>query len=167
MTDQPFTHLDSQGQAIMVDVGSKEPTNRLAVARGEIAVGPAVMRAIVNQSVKKGDVLAVARVAGIMGAKRTPLLIPLCHQVMITKCSVDFELDEAQEKVVVICQVASQGQTGVEMEALTGVAAALLTIYDMCKALDKGMVMGPIFLTDKSGGQSGDFHRPAATSTGP
>ncbi|MDR1578358.1 MAG: cyclic pyranopterin monophosphate synthase MoaC [Deltaproteobacteria bacterium] len=159
MTDQPFTHLDAQGQAIMVDVGAKSPTRRLAEARGAIQVGPGVMTAIVQQSLKKGDVLGVARVAGIQGVKKTSDLIPLCHQVFVTKCSVDFELDEPNSRVLVICRVASQGQTGVEMEALTGVSTALLAIYDMCKALDKGMVIGPIYLTEKSGGQSGDFQR--------
>jgi cyclic pyranopterin phosphate synthase len=159
MTTKPFTHLDAQGQAIMVDVGQKPSTRRLAEARGEIKVGPEVMEAIVRQSLKKGDVLGVARVAGLMGAKKTSELIPLCHQVFIAKCSVDFELDEKLSRVRVVCRVASLGQTGVEMEALTGVSAALLAIYDMCKALDKSMVIGPIWLTEKSGGQSGDFKR--------
>lgn len=159
MSGHSFTHLDSQGQAIMVDVGHKPATSRVAEARGEIKVGPEVMAAIISQSLKKGDVLGVARVAGIMGAKKTPELIPLCHQVFIVKCAVDFELDEVNSRVRVICRVASHGQTGVEMEALTGVSAALLAIYDMCKALDKSMVIGPIWLTEKSGGQSGDFKR--------
>jgi cyclic pyranopterin phosphate synthase len=159
---QPFTHLDPQGQAIMVDVGQKSATQRVAIAHGEIAVGPGVMDAIVGQHIKKGDVLGVARVAGIMGAKRTPYLIPLCHQVAITKCSVDFTLNQAESKVIVTCQVAATGQTGVEMEALTGVTAALLTIYDMCKALDKGLVLGPVYLVEKSGGQRGDYSRPGS-----
>ncbi|MDR2422292.1 MAG: cyclic pyranopterin monophosphate synthase MoaC [Deltaproteobacteria bacterium] len=164
MAGRPFTHLDAQGQAIMVDVGDKPVTHRVAEARGEIKVGPEVLAAIAQQSLKKGDVLGVARVAGIMGAKKTAELIPLCHQVAIVKCSIDFELDEAQSKVLALCRVASQGQTGVEMEALTGVSTALLAIYDMCKALDKGMVIGPIYLTEKSGGRSGDFKRPECAS---
>ncbi|MDR1872623.1 MAG: cyclic pyranopterin monophosphate synthase MoaC [Deltaproteobacteria bacterium] len=159
MTGQPFTHLDAEGQAIMVDVGAKPITHRLAEARGSIQVGPGVMAAIISQSLKKGDVLGVARVAGITGAKKTSELIPLCHPVFIVQCSVDFELDQSQNRVQVICRVASQGQTGVEMEALTGVSAALLTVYDMCKALDKSMVIGPIYLVEKSGGQSGEFRR--------
>jgi cyclic pyranopterin phosphate synthase len=159
MAGQPFTHLDAQGQAVMVDVGDKPVTRRVAAAKGEIRVGPEVMAAIAKQSLKKGDVLGVARVAGIMGAKKASELIPLCHLVAITKCSVDFELDETQSRVLAVCRVASQGQTGVEMEALAGVSAALLAVYDMCKALDKGMVIGPIYLTEKSGGRSGDFRR--------
>lgn len=143
----------------MVDVGQKPVTFRQALAFGEIKVGPKVLTAIIQQSLKKGDVLGVARVAGIMGAKKTSDLIPLCHQVFIVKCAIDFELDEVNSKVKVACRVASQGQTGVEMEALTGVSTALLAIYDMCKALDKSMVIGPIYLAEKSGGQSGDFKR--------
>ncbi|MDR1395174.1 MAG: cyclic pyranopterin monophosphate synthase MoaC [Deltaproteobacteria bacterium] len=157
--NQPFSHLDAQGQAIMVDVGGKDHTSRLAVAKGEIAVGPKVMEAIIGQHVKKGDVLGVARVAGIMGAKKTSSLIPLCHPVSITSCSVDFELDEKQSRVLVTCRAAATGQTGVEMEALTGVSCALLAIYDMCKALDKGLVLGPIYLAEKSGGKSGRYCR--------
>jgi cyclic pyranopterin phosphate synthase len=118
------------------------------------------MAAIVAQDIRKGDVLGVARVAGIMGAKKTAYLIPLCHQVAITKCTVDFVLNRPAAKVEVTCRVASVGQTGVEMEALTGASVALLTIYDMCKALDKGLVIGPVCLLEKSGGKSGHYTRP-------
>ncbi|MDR1608260.1 MAG: cyclic pyranopterin monophosphate synthase MoaC [Deltaproteobacteria bacterium] len=164
MTDQPFTHLDAQGQAIMVDVGDKQSTNREAEAKGEIKVGPKIMSAIVKQAIQKGDVLGVARVAGIMGAKRTPDLIPLCHPIFITKCSLNFDLDQPNSRVLATCRVSSQGQTGVEMEALMGVSTALMAIYDMCKALDKGMVIGPVYLTEKSGGRSGHYRRSALES---
>jgi cyclic pyranopterin phosphate synthase len=155
--DSPFTHLDAQGQAIMVDVSPKDPSLREALAEGCIEVGPEILAAIKKSEIKKGDVLGVARVAGIMAAKKTAELIPLCHPVFITSCHVNFSLDENGGQVKASCRVKSYGQTGVEMEALTGVSAALLAIYDMCKALDKGMVIGPIRLLEKSGGKSGHF----------
>ena len=135
-----LTHFDTAGNAVMVDVSAKAETTRIAIAKGSIKVNEAVYTAISNGTAKKGDVLGVARIAGIMAAKRTSDLIPMCHPLMIKKCSVDFELDEKTLRVEATCMVKVCGQTGVEMEALTGVNVALLTIYDMCKAMDKGMV---------------------------
>ena len=149
---QGFNHFDENGNAVMVDVSGKNVTYRTAVATGEIHVGEAIMEAVKEGSVKKGDVLGVARVAGIMGVKRTSELIP------IQKCSVDYELDETNGIIRAFCTVKTEGKTGVEMEALTGVQVTLLTIYDMCKAIDKHMVMSNIHLVEKTGGKSGDFH---------
>ena len=155
--EKNFTHFDAEGNAIMVDVSEKEVTSRIAVASGTIRVNPEIMDAIINQKVKKGDVLGVARVAGIMGVKNTSTLIPLCHTLLLQKCSIDFELDEQQNEIKATCTVKTDGKTGVEMEALTGVSVTLLTIYDMCKAIDKGMIISDIHLERKSGGKSGDF----------
>lgn len=152
-----FNHFDHEGNAIMVDVSGKEITERQATAQGTIRVSPQVMKAIISQQVKKGDVLGVARVAGIMGVKQTAALIPMCHTLLLQKCSVDFQVEEAAGEITAICTVKTQGRTGVEMEALTGVSVTLLTIYDMCKAIDKRMVMGDIHLVEKTGGKSGDF----------
>lgn len=155
--EKNFTHFDQEGNAIMVDVSEKEVTSRTAVASGTIKVNTEIMDAIINQKVIKGDVLGVARIAGIMGVKNTSTLIPLCHTLLLQKCSIDFELDEKQNEIKATCIVKTDGKTGVEMEALTGVTVTLLTIYDMCKAIDKGMEMGDIHLVRKSGGKSGDF----------
>ena len=155
--EKNFTHFDSEGNAILVDVSEKEVTSRTAVATGTIRVNPEIMDAIINQKVKKGDVLGVARIAGIMGVKNTSTLIPLCHTLLLQKCSIDFALDEKQNEIKATCIVKTDGKTGVEMEALTGVTVTLLTIYDMCKAIDKGMELGEIHLVRKSGGKSGDF----------
>lgn len=141
----------------MVDVSEKEVTSRTAVASGTIKANPEIMDAIINQKVKKGDVLGVARIAGIMGVKNTSTLIPLCHTLLLQKCSIDFELDEKRNEIKATCIVKTDGKTGVEMEALIGVTITLLTIYDMCKAIDKGMELGDIHLVRKSGGKSGDF----------
>ena len=141
----------------MVDVSSKKTTCREALARGEISLGQAIAEAVASQSVQKGDVLGVARVAGIMAAKRTSEAIPLCHPLVLTGCDVGFELDLASFKLAATCWVAATGVTGVEMEALNGVSGALLAVYDMCKAIDKGMVIGPIRLVEKSGGKSGTW----------
>ena len=154
-----FTHFDEHGNAIMVDVSEKEVTSRIAVASGKICVNEDVMDAILNQKVKKGDVLGVARVAGIMAVKQTPNLIPMCHTLLISKCSVDFEIDSEKLEIKAICTVKVDGKTGVEMEALTGVSVTLLTIYDMCKAIDKRMEMKEIRLESKEGGKSGTFTR--------
>ena len=143
----------------MVDVSEKNITARTAVASGQIHVSREVFDAIVHGTAAKGDVLGVARVAGIMAAKQTSSLIPMCHPLMISKCQVDFELDEENLAVKAICMVKVSGKTGVEMEALTGVSVTLLTIYDMCKALDKRMEIGEIHLDSKSGGKSGEFVR--------
>jgi len=152
---QGFTHFDNNGNAIMVDVSEKEITHRSATACGKIIVGKEIIRAITSGDVKKGDVLGVARVAGIMAVKQTSSLIPMCHTLLITKASIDFEVSE--ENVTAYCTVECDGKTGVEMEALTGASAALLTIYDMCKAISKEMVISDIHLLTKSGGKSGDF----------
>lgn len=153
-----LTHFDHKGNAIMVDVSDKTPTHRIATAQGSIHVCPQVMSAIVAGTSKKGDVLGVARIAGIMATKRTSDLIPMCHPLNLNKATVDFELEEETGTITALCTVKVSGKTGVEMEALTGVSVALLTIYDMCKAIDKSMVMGNIHLVHKSGGKSGDFH---------
>ena len=141
----------------MVDVSAKEVTERLAIAGGSITVSGETLSAIRGGRVKKGDVLGVARIAGIMAAKRTASLIPLCHPLFFDSCAVDFTLGEG--KIEAVCTVKLSGKTGAEMEALTGVSAALLTIYDMCKALDRAMVIGEIRLREKSGGKSGHFRR--------
>ena len=153
-----FTHFDGNGNAVMVDVTDKPITSRTAVARGDIRVNSEIMAAIVGHTVKKGDVLGVARVAGILGAKQTPSLIPMCHPLSISRCGIDFELDEANNVITAICTVKVDGKTGVEMEALTGVSVALLTIYDMCKAIDKQMELTDIHLISKAGGKSGKFN---------
>ena len=155
--EQKLTHFDEAGNAIMVDVSDKQITSRTAIAKGSIQVSPRIMRAIVQKEVKKGDVLAVARVAGIMAVKRTWELIPMCHPLMIQKCSVDFEVNEEAGMITAVCTAKVEGKTGVEMEALTGVQIALLTIYDMCKAIDKSMTMTDIHLVEKTGGKSGTF----------
>ena len=152
-----FTHIDGSGNAIMVDVSEKDITKRTAVATGKILVGPEVIKALKDSSVPKGDVLAAARIAGIFACKRTPEIIPLCHKISITKASVDFKINWEEESVTALCSVSTTGKTGAEMEALTGVNAALLTIYDMCKAINKSMVMSDIHLVTKTGGKSGDF----------
>lgn len=152
-----LTHIDENGNAVMVDVSAKAETTRTAVARGEIRVGAQAFAAIRDGAVKKGDVLGVAQVAGIMAAKRTWELIPLCHPLMLSKCAVEFHLREQDLTVEAQCTVRVTGQTGVEMEALTGVSAALLTIYDMCKAIDRAMVISDVHLVSKAGGKSGDF----------
>ena len=157
--EQKLTHFDGQGNAVMVDVSAKDDTSRTAVASGKIKVNRAVMDAVLAGSVKKGDVLGVARVAGIMAVKQTSSLIPMCHMLLITKCSVDFEIDEEHLEIKAVCTAKVEGKTGVEMEALTGVSVARLTIYDMCKAIDKRMELGEIRLESKSGGKSGDFVR--------
>ena len=155
-----LTHFDQSGNALMVDVTEKSSTHRVAIAKGTIKVNAETFEAIRAGTAKKGDVLGVARIAGIMAAKKTPELIPLCHPLMITKCTVDFSADAVKSEVEAVCTVKVTGQTGVEMEALTGVSAALLTIYDMCKAIDKGMEITNIHLSSKSGGKSGDFINP-------
>lgn len=145
----------------MVDVTEKNSTHRVATAKGKIKVNKETFEAIQSGTAKKGDVLGVARIAGIMAAKKTPELIPLCHPLMITNCTVDFTTDADKLEVEAVCTVKVTGQTGVEMEALTGVTTALLTIYDMCKAIDKGMEITNIHLSRKSGGNSGDFVNPS------
>lgn len=152
-----LNHFDAQGKAIMVDVTDKAATCRVAVAQGEIHVNAAVMEAIRTGTAKKGDVLGVARVAGIMAVKRTSELIPMCHPLGVTGCAVDFDVRPEEGKVVAACTARVTGNTGVEMEALTGVSVALLTIYDMCKAADRAMTISNIHLVRKEGGKSGVF----------
>ncbi len=159
MTDDKLTHFDAEGRAIMVDVGEKTPTRRLAVARGEVRMAEATLRRILDRSVEKGDVLAVARVAGIMAAKKTPELIPLCHPLPLASVAVDFTPVAGEGRIEIEARVGLTGTTGVEMEALCAVSAAALTIYDMCKAVDKEMVIGEIRLMEKHGGKSGSFVR--------
>ena len=155
-----FTHFDEAGNDRMVDVGGKEETKREAVARGSIFMSPECLAMVEEGTMKKGDVLGVARVAGIMGAKRTSELIPLCHLLNLTKLTVDFEIKKETCEIEAVCRANTTGRTGVEMEALTGVSVALLTIYDMCKAVDKTMEMGGIHLEYKTGGKSGEFYNP-------
>ncbi|HLO96575.1 MAG TPA: cyclic pyranopterin monophosphate synthase MoaC [Burkholderiaceae bacterium] len=155
--NSPLTHFDAQGQAHMVDVSAKAVTHRVARATGCIRMLPATLALIQGGQAKKGDVLGVARIAAIQGAKRTSDLIPLCHPLPITRVAVEFRVDEAASTVHCEAQVETLGQTGVEMEALTAVQIGLLTIYDMCKAADRGMVMDGIRVMEKKGGKSGDW----------
>ena len=154
---EKLTHINEQGEAVMVDVSGKAVTAREASAEGTIYVGGEILRLLQDGALPKGDVLAAARIAGIMACKKTSDIIPLCHPLPITKASVDFEMLADRASVKAVCTVKTEGKTGVEMEALTGVSAALLTIYDMCKAVSKEMVIGEIHLVHKSGGKSGDF----------
>jgi len=157
MTD--LTHFDEKGQAIMVDVGGKEITERVAVARGEISMKLETLNLILEGRAKKGDVLGVARIAGIMAAKKTPEIIPLAHPLALNSVRIEFFPDEGRSMIEIEATVKVTGKTGVEMEALTAVACAGLTIYDMCKAVDRGMVIGQVRLMEKSGGRSGHFRR--------
>jgi cyclic pyranopterin phosphate synthase len=152
-----LSHFDATGQAHMVDVGAKAETARIAIAEGSIRMQPATLALVASGSAKKGDVLGIARIAAIMAAKRTSDLIPLCHPVPLTHVSAEFKLDEAASRVVCRTRAECTGQTGVEMEALTAVQVALLTIYDMCKAVDRGMVIESVRLLEKHGGKSGSF----------
>ncbi len=152
-----FTHFDEQGNAYMVDVSDKEITKRTAVATGAIKLSSEAMDAVLGHKIKKGDVLTVAQVAGIMGTKRTSDLIPMCHPIALTNAKVEFDIDADSCEISVICTAVTEGKTGVEMEALTGVSVTLLTIYDMCKAIDKRMEIKDIHLLSKAGGKSGDF----------
>ncbi len=155
--DSPLTHFDAQGHAHMVDVGAKASTHRVAVAEGRITMQPATLALIESGTAKKGDVLGVARLAGIMAAKKTSDLIPLCHPIALTRVAVEFTLNSADHSVVCTATAECTGQTGVEMEALTAASVALLTIYDMCKAVDRGMVIGTVRLRQKQGGKSGMY----------
>lgn len=152
-----FTHFNQDGEAIMVDVSQKDITMRIAIAEGSIKVNQEVFRSIKEQTNKKGDVLAVARIAGIMAAKKTSDMIPLCHPLFITKVTIDFELDEENYMIKAIATTKVNGKTGVEMEALHAVSVTLLTIYDMCKAINKSMEIADIRLLHKEGGKSGVY----------
>jgi cyclic pyranopterin monophosphate synthase len=153
----PLTHFDASGQAHMVDVGDKLQTKRSAVASGIISMLPATLKLILQGNAKKGDVLGVARIAAIQASKKTSDLIPLCHPIALTKVSVTFEVDEKNTAITCTATAETTGQTGVEMEALTAVSVGLLTIYDMCKAADRGMTISNIKLLEKHGGKSGDW----------
>jgi len=157
--DGGLTHIDRKGDAVMVDVSGKTPTAREALAKGRIRMSGECFAVVREGLAKKGDVLGVAQVAGIMAVKKTPELIPLCHTLPITKVSVEFVMLPDSLEVEAACIVSSFGQTGVEMEALTGVSVALLTVYDMCKAIDKSMEIGHISLYEKTGGKSGHYRR--------
>lgn len=156
MTDK-LNHFDSKGNAIMVDITEKNITERKAIAKGKIFVNDETYKRILDGNMTKGDVLGVARIAGIMATKKTSDLIPMCHPLMLTKSQIDFEFNEKEKSITAISTVKLSGKTGVEMEALTGVNVALLTIYDMCKAIDKNMVISDIHLVEKTGGKSGNF----------
>ncbi len=154
-----FTHLDEKGKAKMVDVSEKPRTQREAVAKGAIYMKPETIRMIIERAIPKGDVITVARVAGIMAAKRTSDLIPMCHPLNLTSVNVDISIEEEKNRLTIESRVKTVGQTGVEMEALTAVSVTALTIYDMCKAVDKEMVISDIMLMEKRGGKSGEFRR--------
>lgn len=157
-----LTHFDAHGQAHMVDVAAKEATHRVARAQGRIRMSGATLDAVESGSARKGDVLGVARIAAIQAAKRTSDLIPLCHPLPLTRASVEFDIDRPDNAVVCTAQVETVGRTGVEMEALMAVQVGLLTIYDMCKAMDRAMVIESVRLLEKSGGRSGHWSAPAA-----
>lgn len=152
-----LTHFNEQGEAHMVDVGEKNETHRVAVCEGTISMEPETLEKILQGDHKKGDVLGIARIAGIMASKRTSDLIPLCHPLMLTHVDIEFTPNTDTSSIYCTCQVETRGQTGVEMEALTAIQVALLTIYDMCKAVDRGMTMGNIRLIEKKGGKSGHW----------
>lgn len=154
-----MTHFDEQGAACMVDVSDKQVTSRLAVAAGEVRMRPETFQRIMDKGLKKGDVLEVARLAGIMAAKRVDSLIPLCHQLNLSSVKIEFEPDSENSRIIIIAKVRTNSQTGVEMEALTAVSITGLTIYDMCKAIDRDMEIGKIRLLEKMGGKSGHFQR--------
>ncbi len=157
MSKPSLTHIDSSGSASMVDVSAKPDTERIAVAAGSVAMQPRTLQLVADNAFDKGDVLAIARIAGIMGAKQTSTLIPLCHPLPLNRIAVDFQLDAEACTVHITAEAKTTGKTGVEMEALTAVSIAALTIYDMCKAVDRGMRIDAVRLIRKSGGQSGDY----------
>lgn len=154
-----LTHINEQGRAKMVDVSAKADTQRIGIASGKICMQPETFRMITDRKIKKGDVLAVAQVAGIMAAKKTWETIPMCHPLLITGVDIQFEMYPESSEIEAIASVRTTGKTGIEMEALNAVSAALLTIYDMCKAVDRGMVIRDILLLEKDGGKSGHYRR--------
>lgn len=164
--EKVLNHFDKNGNAVMVDVTDKDVTERIAVASGKIYMNRETYQMICTHSAKKGDVLGVARVAGIMASKRTGELIPMCHPLMLTKVSIDYEYNEEEGWIKAIATTKLTGRTGVEMEALTAVSVTLLTIYDMCKAVDRSMEIGGVHLEEKSGGKSGHFIRNKITQNG-
>ncbi|MGM7685012.1 cyclic pyranopterin monophosphate synthase MoaC [Cytobacillus sp. Hm23] len=156
-----FTHFNDQGRAKMVDISEKGETLRTAIARSSISVNKEIYEQIIHSKIKKGDVLAVAQVAGIMAAKKTSDIIPMCHPISLKGVDITFTWEEEKQlyKLIIIVEVKTKGSTGVEMEALTAASTCALTVYDMCKAVDKGMVIGPTYLLEKTGGKNGDFIR--------
>lgn len=154
-----LNHFDEYGNAVMVDVTEKPVTSRTAIAVGNIKMKKEVYKIVKENKASKGDVLSVARIAGIMAAKNTSMIIPLCHPIMLTKISIDFEMNDAESEITVNCMTKSEGKTGVEMEALTGATTALLTIYDMCKAMDREMIIKSVYLKEKKGGKSGHYKK--------
>lgn len=156
-----FTHFNEEGRARMVDITEKNDTVRTAIARSSVEVSTEIYEKIVHAQMEKGDVLSVAQVAGIMAAKKTPDIIPMCHPIPIKGVNITFQWDKIDQSYILIIEgeVKTKGSTGVEMEALTAVSACALTVYDMCKAVDKGMIIGPTFLVQKTGGKSGDYNR--------
>jgi len=157
MNKLKFTHFNKDGRAQMVDVGNKEDTNRMAIAEGEIVMLPTTLKMIKDGKVSKGDVLGVAQIAGIMAAKKTSEIIPMCHPLVLTHININFKIDENKNKIIIQSKVKNTGKTGVEMEPLTAVSVAALTIYDMCKAVDKEMTIQNIHLVEKIGGRSGRY----------
>ena len=155
-----FTHFNEAGRSKMVDVSDKKSTERVAIAKGAITMKKETLQKVIAGQMKKGDVLGVAQIAGIMGVKRTADLIPMCHNIFISGSDIDFEIDEPNSRILIEATVKNTGQTGVEMEALTAVSVAALTIYDMCKAVDKEMTIEAIYLAKKTGGKSGEFINP-------
>lgn len=156
-----FTHFNEEGRARMVDITEKNDTVRTAIARSSVEVSTEIYEKIVHAQMEKGDVLSVAQVAGIMAAKKTPDIIPMCHPIPIKGVNITYQWEKKDQSYILIIEgeVKTKGSTGVEMEALTAVSACALTVYDMCKAVDKGMIIGPTFLVQKTGGKSGDYHR--------
>ncbi|KMT22697.1 cyclic pyranopterin monophosphate synthase MoaC [Clostridium cylindrosporum] len=154
-----FTHFNKEGRAKMVDVGEKDDTSRVAVASCYIEMKKETLNAIIEGQIKKGDVLAVAQVGGIMASKKTSDLIPMCHNIFLTGCNIEFEIDKDSSRIHITAEVKTTGKTGVEMEALTAASTTALTIYDMCKAIDREMIIGDIKLLEKKGGKSGHFIR--------
>jgi len=157
MKKQKLTHFNKEGRARMVDVGGKDDTLRIAIAEGEIIMQPSTLKMIKDKEISKGDVLGVAQVAGIMAAKKTSEIIPMCHPLLLTSININFKINEGKNKIIIQSQVKTVGKTGVEMEPLIAVSVAALTIYDMCKAVDRGMTIQDIHLVEKSGGQSGHY----------
>ena len=157
MKKQKLTHFNKEGRARMVDVSGKNDSLRIAIAEGEIIMRPSTLKMIKDKEISKGDVLGIAQVAGIMAAKKTSQIIPMCHPLLLTSININFKIDEEKNRVIIQSQVKTMGKTGVEMEPLTAVSVAALTIYDMCKAVDRGMTIQDMHLVEKSGGQSGHY----------
>ena len=157
MEEEKLTHFNEEGRAYMVDVGKKSDTQRIAIAEGEIVMQPSTLKMIKDRKILKGDVLGVAQIAGIMAAKRVSEIIPMCHQLLLTSIDLNFKINEEKNSIIIRSQIKTIGKTGVEMEPLTAVSVAALTIYDMCKVVDKGMTIQNVYLVEKIGGRSGHY----------